>query len=340
MKPTRIDLYKTGEYSYERSYGFMPNLRTYLQEDEKIHPTILVIPGGGYEFVSAREGELIAEKFVSLGYNCFVLTYTVNPLHMTPLKGQSLKDAARAIRTIRMNAEKWHVDPERIAVMGFSAGGHLAASLTLHYMDAEEPDPTYAAISARPDAAVLSYPVITTGEFAHMGSVRALLGYSFETPESERCIFGKPMPGCETPADEMHYASLETQVTKDTPPVFLWHTMTDASVPVENSMLFAAALRKCGVPFALHLFSNGKHGLSLANEAWAACCGKGEYTYEPTRAFTNAALAGEIDLSDEVKMELIENEHFGTGVAKRNDVPVPEVQKWPELADAFLKTYF
>ena len=85
---------------------------------------------------------------------------------------------------------------------------------------------------------------------------------------------------------------------------------------------------------------NGKHGLSLANEAWATCCGKGEYTYEPTRAFTNAALAGEIDLSDEVKMELIENEHFGTGVAKRNEVPVPEVQKWPELADAFLKTYF
>ena len=339
MRPVRTDLYRDGEYSYERAYGFVPNLRSYPGESEETLPAILVIPGGGYEFVSAREGEMVAEKFVSLGYRCFVLTYTVNPLHMTPLKTQPLADAARAIRMIRKNADSWHVDPNRIAAMGFSAGGHLACSLALHHADAPENDPELAAISARPDAAVLCYPVITSGEFAHMGSMRALLGFSHDTPAEERRVSGTPMPGCVTADDELNYASLETQVTKDAPPAFLWHTMTDASVPVENSMRFAAALRSAGVPFALHLFSQGKHGLSLANEAWAHSCGKGEYTYEPTRAFTNAALAGEIDLSEEVKLELIENEHFGTGIAKRNDVPVPEVQKWPELADAFLKRY-
>ena len=339
MKPSRIDLYREGEYFYERAYGFVPNLRSYLHEDDKARPAILVIPGGGYEFVSSREGELVAEKFVTLGYNCFVLTYSMNLLALTPLKMQPLNDAARAIRTIRKNAGSWHVDPDKTAVLGFSAGGHLAASLTLHHKDAEERDPAYAGISARPDAAVLCYPVITTGEFAHMGTVKALLGFNHETLEADRCVFGKPMPGCETPADEMRYASLETQVTKDTPPVFLWHTLTDASVPVENSMLMAAALRKCGIPFAMHLFSHGKHGLSLGDEAWAACCGKGEYTYEPSRAFTNAALNGELDLPEDVKMSLIENDHFGTGIAKRSDVPVPEIQKRPELADAFLKTY-
>ncbi len=339
MKPTRTDLYKAGEYHYERAYGFMPNLRAYLHEDEETRPAILVIPGGGYEFVSSREGELVAEKFVTLGYNCFVLTYSVNLLALSPLKMQPLNDAARAIRIIRKNADLWHVDPAKTAVLGFSAGGHLAASLTLHYQDAEEQDPAYKEINARPDAAVLCYPVITTGEFAHKGTVKALLGFNHETPEEERTVFGQAMPGCATAADEMHYASLETQVTADTPPVFLWHTLTDASVPVENSMLMAKALRENGIPFALHLFSRGKHGLSLANETWASCCGKGEYTYEPSRAFTNAALNGEIDLPEDVKMSLIENDHFGTGIAKRNDVPVPEVQKWPELADSFLKYY-
>ncbi|MCR5294349.1 MAG: alpha/beta hydrolase [Lachnospiraceae bacterium] len=339
MEAMRIDLYEAGEYHYERAYGFMPNIRAYLHGDEKTYPAILIIPGGGYEFVSAREGELVAERFLSLGYNCFVLTYSVNLLDLTPLKRQPLKDAARAIRIIRKNAAAWHIDPERTAVLGFSAGGHLAGSLALHYKDAEEKNPELAAVNARPDAALLCYPVITSGEYAHMGTVKALLGFNERTEETGREIFGEAMPGCETAEDELRYASLETQVTEDAPPTFLWHTLTDASVPVENSLFMARALRKCGVPFALHLFSRGKHGLSLANEEWANCSGKGEYTYEPSRTFTNAALRGELKLPEEVVKELMESEHFGSGVSGRNDIPVPEVQKWPELADAFLKAY-
>ncbi len=336
----RIEIYEEHEYSYPSAFGFRPFFIAYRHEDEKIRPAILIIPGGGYEFVSSREGEIVAKRFFSKGYNAFVLVYTVNPMDFAPLKMQALSDAARAMRMLRAGSDRYGIDPRKIAVLGFSAGGHLAASLAVHHMDAQESDPDLAAFSARPDVSVLCYPVISTTD-THNGTIKALLGINREEAESEgkmeETAFGPcAMPGCVTIADELHYASLETQVTEDVPPTFLWHTSTDASVPVSNSLRYAEALKNHGIRHSLHIFSRGKHGLSLANEEWADHRNSPDYTYEQCRNFTKAADRGELGLDDETIRLLHENDHFGTGITERNDVPVFEVTVWPEMAHAFI----
>lgn len=184
-------------------------------------PAMLIFPGGAYRWVSAREGEPLALACLAEGYNAFVLYYSVAPQAQYPTQ---LQQAEAALRYIREHAEAFCVHPEQIAVMGFSAGGHLAGSLATL---GEE----------RPNAAVLCYPVITAGEFAHKDSFIAL--------EKE--------------------LSLETCVDEKTPPTFLWHTADDGCVPVENSLLMANALRKKKIPFELHIFQSGPHGLSLCN---------------------------------------------------------------------------
>src|SRR5699024_6037393 len=171
--------------------------------------------GGAYRNASPSEGHLPAEEFYRAGHNVFVLAYTVNLLD-EPLKLQPLRDISRAVRMIRKNAEKYSVDPEKIALCGFSAGGHLCASLCVHFGDITDPAPRYQAVSDRPDAAILSYPVITSGEYAHRDSMTALLG-------------------SEPTEEELEYMSLEKHVTADATPCFLWQTVTDATVPVENS---------------------------------------------------------------------------------------------------------
>jgi acetyl esterase/lipase len=178
-----------------------------------------------------------------LGVAAFVLKYRLGPRYHHPAM---LDDAGRAIRLVRANAAKLNVDPGRVAIMGFSAGGHLASTAGTHFSagksDAEDP---VERLSSRPDRLILVYPVIALATpFGHAGSLRNLLG---ENPSSEL----------------IESLSNERQVTKDTPPTFLAHTNADSGVPAENSLLFAMALRKAGVPVELHLFERGQHGLGL-----------------------------------------------------------------------------
>jgi len=218
---------------------------------------VLVLPGGGYSHLSeVKEGSDVAKWLNSLGVTAFVLKYRLGMRYHQP---NQLLDAARAMRTVRARAKDWSVDPKRIAILGFSAGGHLASTLGTHF-DAGKPDANdeIERMSSRPDLMILIYPVITMGELTHKGSKLNLLAEN-PTPELIKLY------------------SNELQVTKDTPPTFLVHTMTDSAVPVENSMMFASALRKANVPVEFHLYEQGPHGFGLAPAnpilaSWAERC--------------------------------------------------------------------
>ncbi|GHT63938.1 acetylesterase [Spirochaetia bacterium] len=207
----------------------------------KPRPVVLILPGGAYRRTSDREAEPIAVRMNAAGFHAAILRYSVAPVRFPA----ALLQVAQAVMLLRDHAEEWRIDPRRVFVMGFSAGGHLAASLgTLwnkniigHELKA---DPA----RFRPDGLLLAYPVITSGEFAHQGSIDNLIADRAELRET---------------------VSLEKQVDRDTPPAFIWHTGEDGSVPVENSLLFAEALRRSGVSFELHIYRKGVHGLSLAN---------------------------------------------------------------------------
>lgn len=233
--------------------GTLPgsHLTVYLQEESRelwIHdrPLILLCPGGGYEWTSDREAEVLALPFMSMGYHTAVLRYSCAPARFPT----ALLELAFSIKTIRENAAAWHVQPDHVFVLGCSAGGHLAASLGVMWdrpflQEALGLSENQARI-LRPDGMILCYPVITSGEFAHKGSFQNLLG--------------------DRAAELSEEVSLEKLVTKQTPPVFLWHTFTDPSVPVENALLFASALRKANVPTEFHMYCSGGHGLSLATD--------------------------------------------------------------------------
>lgn len=312
-------IWKPEEYSYEHAFGFIPKLTAYLHEDGKKRPCILVVPGGGYCIVSSSEGEPVALKFYEKGYQTFVLTYTVDLLQMAPLKLQPLHDISRAVRYIRKHADKFAADDNRLAVCGFSAGGHLCGSLCVHYEDVRDTAEKYRDISNRPDAAILCYPVITSGEKAHRGSFISLYGND-AAPE------------------DLEYMSLEKQVTEQTPPCFLWATATDATVPVENSEMFEQACREKGVPCAFHMFSYGKHGLSLADENWANGVHRNLYTTEQMVNVIGKVRAGELPMSESLQWELEKERRKQAGEDAK--VPNPEAAVWPELADAFLKGIF
>ncbi len=208
-------------------------------------PAVVVVPGGAYFFTSDREADPVAFQFLAQGYHVFTLRYSIEP-DRYPV---SLLQLAALIAHIRENAAAYHVRPDAIAVCGFSAGGHLAASSGILWNE-----PVIAETLGienrqnRPDAMILSYPVITSGEFAHRGSFDNLLGERKDDPAW------------------LARLSLENRVDGTTPPAFLWHTWADELVPLENSLLLATALRRAGVPFELHVFPDGLHGLSLANE--------------------------------------------------------------------------
>lgn len=316
MKTKTYQIWEPEEYSYEHAFGFIPNITSYLHEDDAKRPCILVVPGGGYCVVSPTEGELVALKFYEKGYQTFVLTYTVNFLQMVPLKQQPLQDISRAVRYIRSRSEEFAVKENQLAVCGFSAGGHLCGSLCVHYEDIQDSSEMYSRISNRPDAAILSYPVITSGEKAHRGSFIALLGED-AVPE------------------ELEYMSLEKQVTEQTPPCFLWATATDEAVPVENSEMFVKACREKGVPCAFHMFTRGKHGLSLADDDWANGVHMNPYTMEQLMGIMRKVKSGEIHVPQKVLDEWEEEERKQKEGKKRS--PEPEVTVWPELADAFLR---
>jgi acetyl esterase/lipase len=209
--------------------------------------TVVILPGGGYSSLSPREGNDFALWFSQQGVSTFVLKYRLGSAgYHNP---SMLQDAARAVRYVRANAAKFKIDPNRIVIMGSSAGGHLASTLMTHF-DAgkpDNPDPIEKQ-SSRPDFGVLCYPVITMGELTHAGSKRGFLG---DNP---------------TPEDIKEFSN-ELKVTPQTPPCFIWHTLTDTTVPVENTIEFAAALRKNKVPFDLHLYQSGGHGLGLGDAA-------------------------------------------------------------------------
>lgn len=210
---------------------------------KKMRPMILICPGGGYEFVSDREADPIAAQFFAMGYHTAVLRYSVAPARY-PV---ALLQLAGAMKLIRENAKEWLVEPDKILVNGYSAGGHLAASLGVFWKK-EVLKEFYQCESRcfQPNGLILSYPVISSGEFAHRGSFEHLLG------EREKEL-GEAM-------------SLEKQVNADVPPVFLWHTDGDDVVPVENAVLFYSELHKKGIPAELHIFQKGGHGLSTADD--------------------------------------------------------------------------
>lgn len=207
---------------------------------------MIVCPGGGYAGLAAHEGEGYAHWLNDQGIAAFVLKYRLGSAgYRHP---RMLQDAARAMRTVRFHAAEWKLDPRRLGIIGSSAGGHLASTLMTHFDagDSAAPDPIDR-VSSRPDLGVLCYPVITMGGKTHGGSRDNLLGKD-PSPELVREL-----------SNELH-------VTHETPPCFLFHTDEDAAVPVENSMEFAAALRQAGVPFELHIYQHGGHGMGLGTK--------------------------------------------------------------------------
>ena len=221
-------------------------LRTYvLSNYENIDMSrrrafILICPGGGYHFCSEREAESVAIRFNSLGYNAAVLYYTCNPLEAghraEGIFPEPQEDLAHAVAWVRCNADDLNTDPKKIVVLGFSAGGHLAASLGVFW-------PEYGEMS-RPDALVLCYSVITSGPLAHRGSIDNLIGNR---------------------TDLLEKVSLEKHVTSDTPPAYIWTSDKDPSVPCQNSIMFKEALDKAGVRNDMHLYDSKVHGISLAS---------------------------------------------------------------------------
>jgi len=206
---------------------------------------VVVCPGGGYGFLAVdHEGKQIAQWLSSMGIAAFMLKYRLGPRYHHPAP---LLDAQRAIRTVRSRAAEFGISPDSIGIWGFSAGGHLASSASTHF-DAGDPkaaDPIDR-VSSRPDFAILAYPVISfTTEYTHKGSRENLLG---KDPDPKL----------------VEYLSSEKQVTRDTPPTFLFHTDEDVVVPPENSVLYYLALRKAGVPAEMHVFQRGPHGVGLA----------------------------------------------------------------------------
>lgn len=221
----------------------IPTLTPYLPAKDKMTgAAVIVCPGGGYTHLADHEGGPVAEWLNSLGVTAFVLKYRLGPRYHHP---SMMQDAARAIRLVRARAGDWGLDPQRIGILGFSAGGHLASTAGTHFDSGktEASDPIER-VSSRPSLMILIYPVITMKEKTHAGSKKNLLGEA-PTPELITLL------------------SNEEQVTKETPPAFLIHTMTDTAVPVENSLGFITALRKFGVPFEFHLYERGPHGFGL-----------------------------------------------------------------------------
>ncbi len=206
---------------------------------------VIVCPGGGYAHLAMdHEGVQIAAWLNNLGISAYVLKYRLGPKYHHPVE---LWDAQRAIRYVRSNAANFGLRPDRIGIWGFSAGGHLASTVATHFANPDTSADPIDSQSARPDFAILAYPVISMLDpYAHLGSRRNLLG-------------DKPNPAL------TFLLSNELQVTSNTPPTFLFHTTEDQVVPVENSILYYLSLRKAGIPVEMHIYQKGRHGVGLAS---------------------------------------------------------------------------
>ncbi len=236
---------KAGLNPDDYSPVLFPYILNYSPElNHRKRPAVIICPGGGYEFLSDRENQAVAMRFASHGINAFVLKYSIK----SPFPAAAL-ELAGAVKYLRENAECYDIDTNAIILCGFSAGGHLCASVgTLYdsflsqYFDNAE--------QIKPDGMILSYPVITSGEYRHDGSIKSILG---ENPSQEN----------------LRLVSLEKQVTENTPKTFIWHNADDKTVPVQNTIDFTRALSDNKISFECHIFPYGGHGLALADEATA-----------------------------------------------------------------------
>lgn len=240
----KIEIKARGMEAVGYLYTYFLDSSIEMRPDEK-RPVILMCPGGGYEMTSDREAEPMAMQFLAMGYHVAILRYSVCPVRYPA----ALLQVAESVLYLKEHADEYHIDPEKIVVQGCSAGGHLAANYGIAWnspfltkLMGMENDPERLCVAGL----LLCYPVITSGEKAHEESFRNLLGEQYEEKKEE--------------------LSLENQVTPDTPPTFLWHTATDETVPVENSLYFFQACLQQGVSAELHIYPVGGHGLSLANE--------------------------------------------------------------------------
>lgn len=238
----------------------IPTLTPYLADPTNATGAAMIIcPGGGYAHLSPREGNDYALWLNQHGITCFVLKYRLGADgYRHP---SELQDSARAVRLVRARADEFKIDSKHIGIMGSSAGGHVASMLMTHFDSGETNSAdVIERQSSRPDIGILCYPVITMGEFAHQGSKNLILGKN-------------PSP------ELVQETSSELHVTANTPPCFIWCTSEDKTVPPENTLMFAAALRKNHVPFDLHIYQKGGHGLALADKPpflhpheWAGDC--------------------------------------------------------------------
>lgn len=225
----------------------------WLHENEKFpemagytykRPAMIICPGGGYNFIAEREGEPVAKCYFAAGYDTFILRYSVKD---KAKNFYPLCQLAATIAYVRSNAEEWNIDREKVVVSGFSAGGHLACSLGTLFNESRFLKVFGRVDDIRPNAIVLSYPVITADEYAHAESICTVSGASVGT-------------------EEYKWFGLDTHVDSETPPVFIWHSAEDTLVPVENSLKLATALSKEKVMYELHVFPDGIHGLSVGNK--------------------------------------------------------------------------
>ncbi|MDO5559470.1 MAG: alpha/beta hydrolase [Oscillospiraceae bacterium] len=247
MKIKKYDI----QIPYERigiKNALSVRLTTYITEissqiGRKNKPAVIICPGGGYANLSDRESEPVALRFAAMGVQAFVLEYSVNqkPFPM------ALLELAQTTAFVRANAVSWDIDPDNICVCGFSAGGHLAASLGVHWNKGFVKDTLEFTDEHKPNSLILCYPVITAGEYAHKGSVRNITGLN--------------------PASQLtDLVSLEKHVDADTPRTFIWHCADDDVVPVENTILFISALSRSNISFQCTVYPFGGHGLALCDE--------------------------------------------------------------------------
>ena len=246
----KIDLYEY--FNKTKKTGQKGILSIYLHENDedknlnRLRPAILILPGGAYERCSKRESEPVALYYLAKSFNAFVLEYSCAPDAFYPTQ---LLEASMAMAYIKKNAKEFNVLSDKVAVLGFSAGGHLAGTLSTTYNDSLVKDYINEVASfCRPDATILCYPVVLSGEYSHALSIQNVSGENRELKD---------------------YLSIDKRVNKNCPPAFIWATQNDNSVPCENAILMALAYKRAGVPFELHVFEDGKHGLSLCNEETA-----------------------------------------------------------------------
>ena len=244
-----------------------------IHEDEELRPAMLVVAGGGYDHLSEVESYHVAEFFYNEGFQTFILRYSTAPIGEGPLGLKPLKEIIRAVRLIKSMSEEFKIKDGKLAACGFSAGGHLIATLCAHpdndgtFTESAGGEDPYDDISALPDAVILGYPVITmTGPHIHESSVRQLLG---DDPSQE----------------ELEFMSAQLHVREDVPPVFIWSMADDQSVPVQNTLMYAEACREANVPCSLHIFSHGEHGMALSDGY------KGRFMSEETAVWPQMALA-------------------------------------------------